>query len=1069
MKNMKHLYFILSALLLWSCGSGEDTPETPKIEITGTDLSQALSDANSMGFISFSTNGSWSTQVDQSWISVSPPQGEAGNHTLQVIADENTGYDERNAKLVITCGTSRKEFTVTQKQRDALLLTSSKIEMNADGGEVVVEVKSNVQFTYDIEESAKAWLKPQATTSTRGLTASTLFFSADENTGTDKREGIITIRHGELSEEVKVYQEGMVPSILLTQNEYTVSDAGTDLQIELKSNVDYRMELPDVNWISEVETRAMSSYTHHITIAPNREYDSREAYIIFTDPKNGITEKVHIVQMQKDAIIVARNEYGLDYRANTLSFDVETNVEINVEITADWIRQTQTRGLHTETLNFTIDENGGEDAREGVITVKNGETKQEIKIKQAAKPVFEITQKEFMAESAGKTIEVEIKSNITYQIQLPEDVDWITQTKTRAATSGTERFTIAANESYDSRKAEIVFFNKDYNIIERIFVTQMQKDAIVVAKDKYIVGSKGGEFNLTVSTNVEITTAASVDWIVTATTRGLQDKVLKFIIGENGTDEMRQGVITLSSGDLKQEIKITQEEKGNDRDILISLYNAANGANWAHQDNWCSDKPLGEWYGVTTDQDGKVTELYFNGTDPYSPSNALKGNASFNGLKKLERLNIGNCQLTTLDVSGCPSLANIQLYCTTEDLTSWKLSESLETINCSKIPLTSIDLSVCTKLKDFSLENSRTISIDNIKECHSLTSINVTNTSIREIDLTGIKTLKNIIIDRNSDLTRLNVSGCESLSYFMCYENKLTALDVSGLTVLNELQCWHNELTSLNVTGCTSLGRLWCSDNQLTSLDISSCTGLTQLTCENNNLTSLDASNKTLLTDIHCDKNQLTDLNVSGCSEIRNIYCNDNKIAKLDLSNLSLLKTASCKNNEMSSLILANTSNLHIDCSYNQLTSLDASSCQHIDCTHNNLSELKIGSPLFMLYCSHNQLSNIDFSACTSIAELSCNNNKLKTLDVSATQYGFDGGIDCSYNEITTAVLSGIPHGFNSKGNLIETISFSKSMFDETSFQTFFSFMSWGNYDPEIYKEPEYRNGYQYPRFIFRE
>ena len=47
-----------------------------------------------------------------------------------------------------------------------------------------------------------------------------------------------------------------------------------------------------------------------------------------------------------------------------------------------------------------------------------------------------------------------------------------------------------------------------------------------------------------------------------------------------------------------------------DRDVLVALYNATNGASWTRNStNWLSDRPLGEWYGVTTDANGRVTEL----------------------------------------------------------------------------------------------------------------------------------------------------------------------------------------------------------------------------------------------------------------------------------------------------------------------------------------------------------------------------------------------------------------------------------------------------------------------------
>ena len=46
-----------------------------------------------------------------------------------------------------------------------------------------------------------------------------------------------------------------------------------------------------------------------------------------------------------------------------------------------------------------------------------------------------------------------------------------------------------------------------------------------------------------------------------------------------------------------------------DRDVLVALYNATNSASWTYKTNWLSDKPLSEWYGVTTDAYGRVTEL----------------------------------------------------------------------------------------------------------------------------------------------------------------------------------------------------------------------------------------------------------------------------------------------------------------------------------------------------------------------------------------------------------------------------------------------------------------------------
>ena len=46
-----------------------------------------------------------------------------------------------------------------------------------------------------------------------------------------------------------------------------------------------------------------------------------------------------------------------------------------------------------------------------------------------------------------------------------------------------------------------------------------------------------------------------------------------------------------------------------DRAALVALYNETDGANWADNTNWLSTEALSEWYGVTTDDNGRVTEL----------------------------------------------------------------------------------------------------------------------------------------------------------------------------------------------------------------------------------------------------------------------------------------------------------------------------------------------------------------------------------------------------------------------------------------------------------------------------
>ena len=52
-----------------------------------------------------------------------------------------------------------------------------------------------------------------------------------------------------------------------------------------------------------------------------------------------------------------------------------------------------------------------------------------------------------------------------------------------------------------------------------------------------------------------------------------------------------------------------------DREALVALFNATDGENWDDSGTWASRLPIGEWEGVTTDDNGRVIWLFLDGWD----------------------------------------------------------------------------------------------------------------------------------------------------------------------------------------------------------------------------------------------------------------------------------------------------------------------------------------------------------------------------------------------------------------------------------------------------------------------
>ena len=69
--------------------------------------------------------------------------------------------------------------------------------------------------------------------------------------------------------------------------------------------------------------------------------------------------------------------------------------------------------------------------------------------------------------------------------------------------------------------------------------------------------------------------------------------------------------ITAEAGSARGTAQITVENP--DRAVLVALYEATDGPNWVNSNNWLTDAPLGEWYGVDTDVSGRVVGLDLGG------------------------------------------------------------------------------------------------------------------------------------------------------------------------------------------------------------------------------------------------------------------------------------------------------------------------------------------------------------------------------------------------------------------------------------------------------------------------
>ena len=437
-KSTHLLILACISLLLFFTSCSEDTEASEIIPEKDSELyfekSIDFSSENEEKTISFTTNKDWSIKISQSggyidWCTISPTEGKSGYNEISIRVERNEGLYERNATLILTAGDLVKKIIVTQKQKDAILLSSAKIEIDSNGGEIQVDVKSNVDFDVIIPEQFQSWIHKKE----QNLGEYT--FKIDKSDEYNKREGEIIFKSEQIEEVLKIYQFGEGVLILGTSEIY-VSDKGDCVPIELKSNCEFGIKMPNVDWISLAQTKSISTHTLYYVISPNTTYQERETSIIYYDTNNILlSDTLRIIQSQKDAIILSEKEYEVASEGGYIEAKINSNIDYAIDIepnATSWIKQipqeNKTKSLVEKKYVFQILENTLSKERIGYIyvTAAGKGISDTIQISQGVKQV------------ADKKISVKVDKAGTLRGFLGKDFNDITHLKIEGPINGTD-------------------------------------------------------------------------------------------------------------------------------------------------------------------------------------------------------------------------------------------------------------------------------------------------------------------------------------------------------------------------------------------------------------------------------------------------------------------------------------------------------------------------------------------------------------------------------------------------------------------------------------------------------
>ena len=327
------------------------------------------------------SNTDWVIASDADWLTVEPSEGK-GNGLITLTASASDVYDDRNTVITVRAGDKTETFTVTQKYAEALLVTKNKFDIPQEGGDFTIEIQSNISYEIQIDSDSQSWISeaPQS----KALTTYTHTFSVESNPNTTKRDGSIEIIGSNgATETVNIYQ-AQKDELVLSKSEETVPARGGEVRVQLRSNVDYEVIIPeDADWVEQIQSDKADELIFNVK--PNDKTEEREVGITVKDKNSDLSQTFTIKQIV-GSIILEESYFEVGAKGGMIELNLSTDIDVEVVIpdNIDWITVVQTKSLEAKTISLDVEPNDKEEERKAVITIQdiNSPLSQNIEIKQ---------------------------------------------------------------------------------------------------------------------------------------------------------------------------------------------------------------------------------------------------------------------------------------------------------------------------------------------------------------------------------------------------------------------------------------------------------------------------------------------------------------------------------------------------------------------------------------------------------------------------------------------------------------------------------------------------------------
>ncbi|MBQ5985291.1 MAG: leucine-rich repeat protein [Bacteroidales bacterium] len=247
-----------------------------------------------------------------------------------------------------------------QKAPEFILFGPMNIDLPVDGGKASVSFISNRDWK---ATSSDSWvtISPSSGTAQEGTISVTILGSA--NSTYDERSATVTLTSEGMSQSISVKQ-AQNDGLIVDKTNYDVPYEGGDIDIAVKSNVEYEVSINNAKWIHHIDTKALNNSSIHLSVDKNMRSEGRVGNIIIKQKNGELSVTVEVLQERRIPVSSIKiNRSGLSLKeGETFSLTASVEPDNASEKAVAW---------SSSNTSIAVVENGIVTAlKEGVVTIQ---------------------------------------------------------------------------------------------------------------------------------------------------------------------------------------------------------------------------------------------------------------------------------------------------------------------------------------------------------------------------------------------------------------------------------------------------------------------------------------------------------------------------------------------------------------------------------------------------------------------------------------------------------------------------------------------------------------------------